>query len=108
MAERLLDHGASTRGRLPKVRLRFWCGAVVLCACTTNVEQVKARAGDDFACQQRDVAIIEARSDIQEPTYEIEACGHRARYTCHDRRRSVVPSQQQAAGCFLDLEYPKR
>ncbi len=74
-------------------------------ACASNVELVKTRAGRDFSCPLREIALVEQREDISEPTYEIEACGHRARYSCHERRRGV---NGQPGGCMLDIEYPRR
>jgi len=82
--------------------------AGLLAACTSNRETVRAKAAERFHCPERSVTIVEQRDDIGEPTYEVDACDHLARYTCHDRRRSVVESERQAGGCSLDLEYPSR
>jgi hypothetical protein len=79
---------------------------VLLLGCVSDAEKVKARAASDFSCAEREIAIIEQRDDISEPTFEIDACGHRARYSCHDRHRDVDPKKSVVPGCTLDLEYP--
>jgi hypothetical protein len=79
---------------------------VLLCGCVSDVQRVKTRAASDFSCAEREIAIVEAREDISEPTFEITACGHRARYSCHDRHRDVDPRKNVVPGCTLDLEYP--
>lgn len=83
----------------------------VICAalssgCVADADRVKARAADDFSCSEREIAIVERREDISEPTFEITACGHRARYTCRDRHRDVDPRKNVVPGCTLDIEYP--
>jgi len=86
--------------------MRFTITLVLLAsACASDAEKVKVQAASDFSCSEREIAIIEQRDDITEPTFEIEACGHRARYTCHDRHRDVDPKKSVAPGCALDLEY---
>lgn len=84
----------------------FGVFALLSSGCVGDADQVKARAASDFSCNERDIAIVERREDIAEPTFEITACGHRARYSCHERHRSFDPRKNVVPGCALDMEYP--
>jgi len=81
--------------------------ALSAAACSREGE-MRAVAAKDFACPEDAIRILEVRDDIGEPTWEIEACGHRARYTCHvPDRRSTYPERRRGI-CEQDVEYPSR
>jgi hypothetical protein len=78
--------------------------ALAMVACSRE-DEMRAVAGQDFGCPAEQIRILELRSDISEPTWEIRACGHHARYTCHvGDRRSSDPDKRRH-DCVQDLEY---
>lgn len=69
---------------------------VLLClgvaGCWSFGDMAVHRASNEFSCQPEKVQIIE-RADISAGLFDVEACGHRARYICfvaeHAHRRCV-------------------
>src|SRR5687768_8645723 len=50
-------------------------------SCITLPSLARRRASNEFRCPQEQV-VLRDRSDLSVGTYDVEACGHRARYTC--------------------------
>ncbi len=65
--------------------LAFGLGATGLVSCVTYRQaatvSVAAQAAGEFECPSNRVNVI-ARGDISHGTYDVEACGKRARYVC--------------------------
>lgn len=59
----------------------FVAAAVLASGCATEFDVVTQRASNEFTCPRERVEVI-ARNDIQPGTYDLDACGVRARYTC--------------------------
>lgn len=49
--------------------------------CATTGDRAIRRASREFSCPEEEIGLIE-RTDISDNLYDIEACGHRARYLC--------------------------
>lgn len=56
-------------------------GAMMSGGCAFGLDAVVQRASNEFACPREQVEVIE-RNDIGQGTYDLDACGSRARYTC--------------------------
>ena len=69
--------------------------------------EMRSLAAHDFGCPANEIQILEERADISEPTWEITACGHHARYTCHVPDRHSHDPERRAGICEKDLEYEK-
>jgi hypothetical protein len=80
---------------------------LALTSCTRESE-MRALVAQDYACPVGLVHVTEQRADISEPTWEVEACGHRARYTCHYRQRGSSDPDRRRGVCVRDVEYPER
>ena len=79
----------SSRGTFVAVLL-----AACLVGCTTTEGLATARAANEFHCPENRV-VLSARPELSEGTYDVDACGHHARYTCIvDYGDSFVPSVQ--------------
>ena len=50
-------------------------------SCVTPDSLARTRASHEFKCPEDQVA-LRPRSDLSDGTYDVEACGRRARYTC--------------------------
>jgi len=50
-------------------------------SCVTSASLARTRASREFKCPEKQV-VLHWRSDLSEGTYDVEACGRRARYTC--------------------------
>ena len=50
-------------------------------SCVTSASLARTRASREFKCPEEQV-VLHGRSDLSEGTYDVEACGRRARYTC--------------------------
>jgi hypothetical protein len=50
-------------------------------SCVTLASLARLRASHEFKCPQ-DQVVLHERSELSVGTYDVEACGHRARYTC--------------------------
>ncbi len=49
--------------------------------CTTTDGLATARAANEFQCPA-DRVVLSPRPDLSDGTYDVDACGHHARYTC--------------------------
>ena len=81
--------------------------AIVAVACSREGE-MRAVASKDLACPEDAIRVVEVRADIEEPTWEITACGHLARYTCHIRDRTSHDPERHRGICKQDVEYPSK
>ena len=54
---------------------------VLLSSCVMPSSLARTRASHEFKCPEEQVVLHE-RSDLSQGTYDVEACGRRARYTC--------------------------
>jgi hypothetical protein len=50
-------------------------------SCITLGSLARRRASNEFKCPEEQVVLHE-RPELSIGTYDVEACGHRARYTC--------------------------
>ena len=73
------------------------CIAATGCVCLADV--AANRASREFACPPEQVGVLE-RSDISTSVYDLEACGHRARYSC-------LVSNSLPATCVREPDPPK-
>jgi len=77
---------------LPRCALVLVAACAV--ACTTTESVATLRAANEFHCPEDRVGLT-PRPDLSEGTYDVDACGHQARYTCIvDYGDSVVPEVQ--------------
>lgn len=68
--------------------------AACLVGCTTTEELATTRAANEFHCAE-DRVVLTPRPELSEGTYDVDACGHHARYTCIvDYADSFVPNVQ--------------
>jgi hypothetical protein len=62
-------------------RLGLLLPFLLLSSCVTSASLARTRASHEFKCPEEQV-VLRGRSDLSEGTYDVEACGRRARYTC--------------------------
>lgn len=69
----------TTTTRLCPVLVLF----LLLCSCSipTTGSLARTRASHEFNCPKEQV-VLRGRPDLSSATYDVEACGRRARYTC--------------------------
>ncbi len=53
--------------------------------CADREEMARVRAAHELRCPTDEVGVA-PRPDISDGTFDVEACGQRARYTCFARR----------------------
>jgi hypothetical protein len=64
------------------VRLACLAATCLLSAgCMTPRDMARSRAANEFHCPEDSVFLIE-RPSLSSGTYDVQACGHAARYTC--------------------------
>ena len=78
--------------------LFFGVGCATTCA--TPGDRAIQRASREFSCPEEKIGLIE-RDDLSNNLYDIEACGHRARYTC------VVSTTGVVTACVREPDPPK-
>jgi hypothetical protein len=69
-------------------------------ACATTGDSAIRRASREFSCPEEKIGLIE-RADISDNLYDIEACGHRARYLC------IISSRGVVTACMREPDPPK-
>jgi hypothetical protein len=78
-------------------------GVVASCAliagCVTSEGLARTRAANEFHCPE-DQIVLTPQESLSDGTYDVNACGHRARYTC------LVA--QSAHGCMREPDPPER
>jgi hypothetical protein len=53
-------------------------------------DSARIRAAGEFRCPE-DQVVLTARPELSDDTVDVEACGHRARYTCPEKRNQGAP-----------------
>ena len=57
------------------------CLVVASASCVTTRGLARDRASSEFGCPEDQVTIVQ-RPELSPGTYDVQACGHRARNTC--------------------------
>jgi hypothetical protein len=83
--------------RYPKMAVSL---ALFAAGCATNWTPAIRRASREFACPEEKIVLIE-RADLSDDLFDIEACGHRARYMC------VFAGKYQPNHCIREPDPPR-
>ncbi len=54
---------------------------LLVASCMTYESVARRRASNEFQCPEEKVQ-VQQRLELSGSTFDVEACGHRARYTC--------------------------
>ena len=61
---------------------------LILTSCAVTEGAARTRAANEFHCPEEQV-VLAPREDLSHDTFDVSACGKRARYTCTRRGRSL-------------------
>jgi hypothetical protein len=57
---------------------------LLLSSCVTPASLARTRASNEFKCPKEQV-LLQERPELSDGTFDVQACGQRARYTCTSR-----------------------
>jgi hypothetical protein len=66
---------------------------LLVASCVSTDSLARQRASNEFRCAE-DRVVLTRRRDLSEGTFDADACGHHARYTCVITQREHVCTRE--------------